>query len=297
MAFHPKDGAALQSFNGRLWLIGGWNPYSTPTTDNQIWSSVDAIDWRRSPTPPWEGRHTGGCLVHDGALWLLGGDKSRGHYQNEVWRSPDGEQWELVSTQLPWADRVLIMTASFRGRLWVMGGMPMDSGYSAFNDVYSSADGRDWRLEIAAAPWTPRGIVHGSLVFRDQLWVVGGGTYFQRQYFNDVWSSDDGVLWTRRIASAPWSGRIYHNVVVHDDQLWVVGGCTSDQPLGSAEAWRSTDGVDWQRVENAPWAARHAASVASFQDSLVLSCGGGDRVFNDVWQLVSAPGGACSARS
>ena len=26
--FEPRDGAGLLSFKGRLWMLGGWNPWS-----------------------------------------------------------------------------------------------------------------------------------------------------------------------------------------------------------------------------------------------------------------------------
>jgi hypothetical protein len=229
-------------------------------------------------------------------MWLLGGDRSRGYYQNEVWRSRDGASWQLLTTDLPWANRALIMAASFRGRLWVFGGMPVfESSRVAYNDVYSSADGIVWRLETAAAPWAPRGMVHGTLVFRDKLWVVGGGTYDERRYFNDIWCSDDGVEWTQVLDAAPWAPRHYHNVVVHADRLWVIGGSTAQEPSGSNDVWFTADGIDWQRVEDVPWAPRHAAAAVSFCDSIVLISGNGGPIYNDVWHLTQGPADACSA--
>lgn len=29
--FEPRDGAGLLSFNGRLWMLGGWNPWCMHT--------------------------------------------------------------------------------------------------------------------------------------------------------------------------------------------------------------------------------------------------------------------------
>ena len=47
------------------------------------------------------------------------------------------------------------------------------TGYRAYNDVWSSADGVHWRRETAAAPWHPR-IWFSATAYRDRLWVVGG---------------------------------------------------------------------------------------------------------------------------
>jgi hypothetical protein len=55
-------------------------------------------------------------------------------------------------------------------------------------------DGRTWKLETASAEWSPLGLILG-VVFRDRMWVIGGGTYDVRTYLNDVWCSNDGVHW------------------------------------------------------------------------------------------------------
>ena len=43
------------------------------------------------------------------------------------------------------------------------------------NDVWSSADGKEWKLETAKAPWSPRAY-HAAVVHAGKLWVSGAGT-------------------------------------------------------------------------------------------------------------------------
>ena len=76
------------------------------------------------------------------------------------------------------------------------------------DDIWSSADGRTWRLETAHAGWSPRAY-HQAVVHGGRIYVLGGGNYTPAYHArNDVWSSTDGVNWTQVTASAGWSPRI-----------------------------------------------------------------------------------------
>ena len=47
---------------------------------------------------PWEGRHCFGAVVFDEHMWIVGGDNSRGPYQTDVWKSPDGLACACLTT-------------------------------------------------------------------------------------------------------------------------------------------------------------------------------------------------------
>src|SRR5688572_20542626 len=88
-AFAPRDGAGALVFDGRMWLLGGWNPtdktFFPRLCNNEVWSSTDGSTWtlvkpntffeeRFDPTLDWEGRHTAGWVVFKNRMWIVGGD-------------------------------------------------------------------------------------------------------------------------------------------------------------------------------------------------------------------------------
>ncbi|MBM3264192.1 MAG: hypothetical protein FJY97_12315 [candidate division Zixibacteria bacterium] len=309
-AFAPRDGAGALVFKDRMWLIGGWNPgdkvHFPRICNNEVWSSDDGRDWRLEKpntflntafddSSDWAGRHTAGYAAHDGRMWIIGGDANQGGYQNDVWASEDGRQWNRIHADVPWGPRVLHYTVAFGDRLWVMGGQtlpqfaPTEERF--YDDVWTSRDGIRWdRVEGTGPRWSPRGMIGGSAVFRDRIWLLGGGVYDtpgrpDRSYYNEVWSSTDGVAWERHIDHASWPPRQYHEVAVFDDKLWVLEGYCREN---HADVWYSTDGVKWFEVPNTPWKPRHAASVFVFRGALWMIAG--NNMESDVWKLERVKG-------
>jgi len=295
-AFAARDGAGALVFNDRMWLLGGWNPqdriHFPKVCNSEVWSSDDGLVWRmESPQAPWEGRHTAGYAVHRDRMWVVGGDANQRHYQNDVWSSSDGRQWDLVCDAVPWGDRVLHYTVAHDDRIWVIGGqtLPQFGGGPErfYNDVWSSPDGVTWTPVIEHAPWPPRGMIGGSAVFQGRMWLLGGGRYDtpttpERTFYNDVWSSADGVRWECHIEHAAWRARQYHDVAVFDGRLWVLEGY--QRTGNSNDVYCSSDGSSWGEVADTPWAPRHAASVFVYRDALWMVAG--NNMTPDVWKLI-----------
>ena len=111
-----------------------------------------------------------------------------------------------------------------------------------YRDIWTSTDGARWTNTPPREPcWTSRGMIGGSVVFHDRIWLLGGGTYDtpkvrKRSYFNDVWSSADGVSWKRHVEFAPWVARQYHDVAAFDGAALGIGRATtrSDENVASA---------------------------------------------------------------
>ena len=296
-AFAGRDGAGALVFRDRMWLLGGWNPgdkVNFPRICNsEVWASSDGAVWtEENPQAPWEGRHTAGYAVHNGRMWIVGGDCNQGHYQKDVWSSADGTRWDLVNDNVPWAPRVLHYTLVFDGKIWVMGGQTI-SQFAPFadvfySDVWSSPDGVAWTRVTEGVPWAPRGMIGGCAVFKGRMWILGGGTYDtpttpDRIFYNDVWRSADGANWDRHIESAPWDPRQYHDVAVFDDRMWVMEGYNVSSG-NRCDVWYSSDGATWHELPDTPWAPRHAASVFVYGDALWMVAG--NNMFPDVWKLV-----------
>jgi hypothetical protein len=312
-AFAPRDGAGALVFAGKMWLLGGWNPtdkeFFPRLCNNEVWSSHDGDTWTLvkpntfrdegfDPTSDWEGRHSAGWVVFKHRLWIVGGDPLQGHYQSDVWSSIDGKSWEWMNRDrpVPWGPRVLHYTFVFKNRIWVLGGqtLPPFAPHEEifYRDIWNSADGIQWERVTPIEPyWSARGAIDGSVIFKDRIWVLGGGVYETPQspepkFYNDVWSSADGVRWTRHLAAAPWPPRRYHSVAVFDDRMWVLQGFL-EQGKGRSgnrnDVWYSADGVAWHELPATPWRPRHAASVFVYNDALWVVAG--KNMESDVWKL------------
>jgi len=293
-AFAARDGAGALVYSGRMWLLGGWNPrdktHFPKTCNSEVWSSRDGVAWTLvNPRAPWEERHTAGYVVHRGRMWVVGGDPIQGHYQHDVWASRDGIDWRNVAEKVPWAPRALHYTVAFNDRIWVMGGQTMPRFAPApevfYNDVWSTQDGATWTRVVEHAPWPPRGMIGGSVVFKGRIWLLGGGTYdtpnTPRRFYNDAWSTADGLHWERHLEHAPWPPRQYHDVAVFDDRMWVLEGWNQSN---RADVWFSSDGVNWRELPATPWAPRHAASVFVHDQALWMVAG--NNMEPDVWKLI-----------
>jgi len=293
-AFAPRDGAGLLAFDERLWLLGGWNPgdkeHFPQICNSEVWVSENGADWQFVTHAPWEGRHTAGYAVHDGRMWIVGGDANQGHYQSDVWSSDDGENWVQVLDDAPWGPRVLHYTVAFHGAIWLMGGQTIPqfapAGERFYADVWRTEDGVAWEKVADDLPWAPRGLIGGSAVLNGRIWLLGGGTYDtedhpQRQFFNDVWASADGVAWEQVAEETPWHPRLYHEVAAWDDRLWVLEG--HDGTANRKDVWHSPCGIHWQELPDTPWLPRHAASVTVFDDALWVVAG--NNMTPDAWRL------------
>ncbi len=304
--FAPRDGAGALVFKDRMWLLGGWNPRDKENfpkvCTNDVWKSTDGLHWKLvkpntfglsefNPQSDWEGRHTAGYVVHDNKMWIVGGDPIQGHYQNDVWNSEDGKTWKRVAGEVPWGPRVLHHTLVFNNRIWVMGGQtlpqfaPEEERF--FSDIWNSTDGVHWeKIEPVDPMWSARGMIGGHAVFKGQMWILGGGTYDtpdhpDRNFYNDVWSSADGIHWEKHTDDAAWKPRQYHDVAVFDDKLWILEGWNQEN---LNDVWYSENGNDWHEVVDTPWDPRHAASLFVYDNALWVVTG--NNMQSDVWKLV-----------
>lgn len=288
LPFTPRDGVGMLNYDGKLWLLGGWDPpYHMPdNTHSEIWNSTDGVNWTYLGDAPWQGRHDSGWLVHDSALWVVGGDYQSGALR-DVWRSTDGINWTQILDTIPNIGllRHTALTASFKDDMYYMGGQPYGNFYWNFAEVRRSPDGVNW-TQLPDAPWPGRGMTHPVVDDQDSLWVLGGGRALDRRCFNDVWKTGDGVNWEQVMESAPWDPRYWHNTAYFDHKLWVMCGIVEQS--NAKDVWYSSDGKKWYELKNSRFEIRHAASAAVFDNSLWLMCG---IITNDSWRLrnINAP--------
>lgn len=214
--------------------------------------------WRvEVDSAPWAGRHGHNLENFVGQLWVFNG----GYGANPppaalrgIWSSVDGKAWVSEGSE-PWGQRGGATSLVFNGRMWMLGG----SGWSTYSDVWSTDDGVNWTLEASAASWSER-TGHAATVFDGRMWVLGGWRGAPvHAFYNDVWSSPDGVNWTLETISAPWSPRAGLATAAFDNKLWVFGGIDDFSGASAAfsDVWSTTDGINWtQEATAAPWGAR-----------------------------------------
>ena len=173
-----------------------------------------------------------------------------------------------------------VATVEISRQIFVLGG---NDGSDRLNDVWFSADGKNWGRETAHANWTMRSS-HQALSHNGQLYVLGGndGT----NHLSDVWFSADGANWSREPDDAGWTGREGHQALSHNGRLYVLGGSAGGSSRLS-DVWSSADGKNWVPITtNAKWTGRFGHQALSHNGRIYVLGGlgmGGLNFFNDVW--------------
>jgi hypothetical protein len=276
-----------------LWIFGGWfNSFAAPPRD--VWSSPDGTTWRLvNKEAPWKHSDLPMALVFDGKMWIMGGwynGRLPGHgASSEVWSSTDGVHWKQAAKKAGWSPRIAAGAVVFHGKMWILGGTEnyyFGNDKSLKNDVWSSADGKQWKLEIGNAPWPARAY-HAAVVHDDRIWVIGGGNYVPEYHaLNDVWCSSDGAHWKKVTDNAPWHPRIWFSSVVYRNHIWVLGGWSNNPSQNWGDVWYSRDGKHWKRLHSdVIWKERHEHSAYVFQDKIWVTAGHAKPLSSEVWSL------------
>lgn len=244
--FRYSDYPMLVAHDDAMYMYGGWADGRLPThgVTNSVWRSRDGKHWDQvTPAAQWSPRMGGGAVSFQGRLWLLGGREGVSEKQttkNDVWSSRDGKTWQLVTADAPWSPRAFLRSVVHDGRIWVIGGGDYQPPRTvAHNDVWSSADGIEWRRE-PDAPWGPR-IWFSLLSESGYLWVLGG---YSKEFgnFGDVWVSRNGHDWFELCFGSIWTERHAQAAWVGDGKITIAAGHA--RPLNN-EVW-SLDSSSWQ---------------------------------------------------
>ena len=227
-----------------------------------------------------------------GRVGMMGGGTNGGlpgdGATNEVWSSSDGKTWQLAS-HAKWSPRLAAAIVEFKGRMWILGGTEnyyFGDDTSLKNDVWSSSDGQEWKLETADAGWSPRAY-HQAAVLNDRIYVFGGGNYVPAySALNDVWSSKDGQHWERETEHAEWGPRLWFTSATYRDRIWMIGGWSNNPPTNWNEVWYSSNGRRWHALKsNVIWKERHEHSTYVFQNQLWVAGGHAQPLYSEVSSL------------
>ena len=316
-----REFAELVSFNGRLWIIGGFSGgvYA------DIWSSADGVSWAQETAQAEFGERFSHRVITDGKqLWLIAGSNGYQSAQRDVWSSTDGRRWTLVTGSAQFSPRSDQGAEYLNGQLWVIAGggdevwsstagdvwskhslsaavpgasvtamVPFKNRLWALGDemeLWSSANGIDWMEETHTTPAVST--LAQMLARSDRLVLIAGWQYSAPNYYRQVWQSTDGKSWSLLTNAAPFSATNLNQVVELNGKLLAFAG--NDTNETTPEVWSSSDGASWTQVlANAPYAPRLGYRVV-VHNNLVYVIGGysslsSSTIANDVW---SSPDGA-----
>lgn len=253
------------------------------------------------------------CLVR-GRVEVAPGKSESGQISLEIIPSQEVKyEWKKITLTAPFAARDGAGALTYKGRMYFLGGW--NPGIKKYfpricnNEVWSSADGLNWRLDKPntfldrtfnpESDWEGRHTA-GYVVYKDKMWIVGGDVN-QGHYHNDVWNSTDGKKWTlvNKGKPVPWGPRALHYTLVHQDKIWVIGGQTVSQFAQAGEkfyrdCWTSTDGVNWEKItpQEPFWEMRGMIGGGTVFNGKIYMLGGGTYdtpkrgfrdFYDDVW--------------
>lgn len=240
----------------------------------------------------FSGRTNLAATVHQGRMWVIGGNYSGGAANaiSDVWSSGDGATWKY---QAKTATMSAPSCVELNGSIWLIGDSPPYPYYGL--TFWRSTDGINW-TQLTPTSVFPTRSSQGCAVFNNRIWVVGGtdGYSYSTEkiiQMNDVWSSADGENWTQHTANAGFSPRYNHACVTFKNLLWVVGGHEANtdphnQFTMHNDVWSSSDGANWTcTTATAPFTGREQHTCMAFNDRLWV-IGGLDangKALNDVW--------------
>ncbi len=247
------DGEGRQSINAVTIGGPGFVAVGVDDTAGAAWTSIDGLAWSRSRDDAGvfsgESRHELNSIAAGGpGLVAVGIDGIGG----AVWTSPDGETWSRAS------DPGLVLGGSQE----IHGIVAADPGLvavgSAFDiagsnaTIWTSPDGTNWTRQLI--PKTDPAEVHATM----NAVIVGGPGLIAVGFISTggdedaaVWTSPDGVTWTRvphdeAVFGGP-DGQTMEAVTVGGPGLVAVGQDYNGDGVGAA-VWTSPDGLAWTKV-------------------------------------------------
>jgi hypothetical protein len=252
----------------------------------------------------------GGYTPSDYEVW---GETGNGRGINTVWSSEDGETWTKVNdgaaTEQMFTARTNASVANMNGDLYLTGGYSVGFGapQGALADVWKSTDG--------GATWTNLEAQFGDdfvaradsklIVYKDELYLIGGRTKYPYTYFNEIYKSADGVTWTKVDVAAPFTERASFSCFVYNDRMYVLAGLGNKEVTEGEDTktvdvlfndlWVSEDGgLNWKEMTTGAlpegFAARYGQAICVDGNTVHIFGGNGQdaegntQVYTDAWK-------------
>lgn len=174
--FEGRAGLSAIVFRNEIYVLGGSAKNDTAIIGpggaprdyfNDVWKSRNGVDWIEvTPAAPWDPRAGAALTVKGGYLYLLGGEDGflcepffpgcDLPYFNDVWRTRNGADWELVTDSAGWSPRPGHVCETLSSRIICFGGFGQNTfdPFAPANpmDMWESEDSENW-TQVASTPW------------------------------------------------------------------------------------------------------------------------------------------------
>ena len=174
-------------------------------------------------------------------------------------------------------------TTVFDNRIWVTGGYNGD----VTGAVSSTSNGSIYTYHDSSGGFMGFGkrYFHQMLTYDNKMWVIGGRTLLGPSAIKeDIWSSENGLVWNQVTANASFGGKTSFGATVFDNKMWVIGG-TDENFDQTNDVWHSQNGANWTQVTAAAnFSKRTGHAVITFKGKIWVIGGFDDSGRkNDVW--------------
>jgi hypothetical protein len=215
------------------------------------------------------------CLAFGGKAWLFGNyDTDSLGRSASLWNTSDMIHWERFNpAPLPRID-LYVRPVAHAGALYLAGTRPF--GLQPWDQrqfcLWRTVDGTAWdSLPAPASLDSIRFMVLAShagriwaLCLRDTLGAQGWSPGR-----SEIWSTPDGLTWTRVTDKAPYGIRLVVSALSWNGRLWIYGNAWSSDPAQGNDLWSTADGVAWRRESSRIFPGmRGGVSMFVHQDAL-----------------------------
>lgn len=260
----PRRHHASVYFNGYMWVFGGRAREFVELAESR---SVGGIVGPRI-------KDVEGLVLNSHLLSTL---RESIVVKNDVWRSRDGRNWELVTPGCHANQKELIAQGNVRDGKFGTFDKQCKPGNAAGSDnpaCYGAEECDAEKSTCVCSMWSPRE-QHQVVAHGDKMYLSGGyaSTLFSlksncgpyacgdtdassnRYFLNDIWESSNGQVWSLLTATAQFAGRGGHAMFVMSfrgitgselDYLWIMGGRGGDN--GGTDDPRYFNDVWYSRV-------------------------------------------------
>lgn len=237
-AFPARSDHQLLEYRDELYLIGGGQALGTDGGTwhrSDVWKSSDGVLWQQMTDWAFSGAHAAKYIVFNDKIWGIGGGIFPLTANRNIWSTTNGTDWILEVADVPFGVREEHALYIANNRMMVLGGVGEGGGDNLLSDIWSSADGINWKKEANSTSFAPRANMKVQN-FNGLLWLMGGNTLFT--VHNNAFKSSDGIQWTLAATDIPEVGQ-YDAVALHNNALWIYGG------FENGMIWKSKNGTEW----------------------------------------------------